>query len=221
MLAETLSCRDAAITLVVKARHTYRVRRCLSLVRMNSRWRSLVTSIVRIRRRKELLLVGLVVAVGALAGSDAWASSNNESSHLAPAGSSAANANSIASVTQESDQNGSVGRGAMRNAQVIADRFGVSLQEILDFHSQAVGFGAMVKIFAIASITGTAAETLIEQLPLDADGEPDLDVLISSLSDEERAAFDALGMRGLGHLKIEAKGNAESCPPGLAKQERC
>jgi hypothetical protein len=166
--------------------------------------------------KKWSILIGVAVAAAVLTGAGVWASSagSNESTSLPLAG--VPGQASILAVQEP--ENGVLGRGARGNAQAIAERFGVGQEEVIDLHSQGIGFGALVKLYAIASIKGVPATSLINQLPVGPEGEADLDALVASLSDGERAAFDALGLRGMGHLKDRM---GMLCPPGQEKQGRC
>ena len=162
------------------------------------------------RRFSSPLKLSVVIIVAALAGVGLWVASG---AGLQPDGRDG----SSAAAMQESEEDGTLGRGALGIAQAIADHFGVNQQEVIDLHARGAGFGALVKIYAVAEIRGVSADSLIDQLPLDLDGDIDVDVLIAGLTDGERAAFHALGLRGVGHIK-----NASAhCPPGLAKQDRC
>ena len=113
---------------------------------------------------------------------------------------------------------GEPGRGARRNAQAFADQFKVGIDEVMALQKQGIGFGSIVKLYALASVKGVAATTLASQLRGGGDNDIDWDTTIASLSPGEKSALDELGLKGMGHLK---KAAAVNCPPGHSKQGRC
>ena len=93
------------------------------------------------------------------------------------------------------------GDGAEHIAQVIADEFGVTQEEVLALHQQGIGFGALFKLYAIAAAKGMSVDDLLATLETNAEGEFEFAFgeLKKSLTEEELAALEA-GAKNLGQL---------------------
>ena len=102
---------------------------------------------------------------------------------------------------QDEDDEAEAGDGAEHIAQVIADEFGVTQEEVLALHQQGIGFGALFKLYAIAAAKGMSVDDLLATLETNAEGEFEFAFgeLKKSLTEEELAALEA-GAKNLGQL---------------------
>jgi len=164
---------------------------------------------------KWTLVVFTAAAALMLATATVWASTEGPGAGKARA--HRENEPAQAALLQE-PEDGEPGRGARRNAQTIADQFKVGIDEVMALQKQGMGFGSIVKLYALASVKGVAATTLASQLRGGPNNDIDWDATIASLSPGEKSALDELGLKGMGHLK---KAAAVNCPPGHSKQGRC
>ena len=112
----------------------------------------------------------------------------------------------VADDAQEGDDDadvnadGETGQGAEHVAQVIADAFGTTQEEVLAMHDEGIGFGALFKLYALADATNTPVDDLLATMQ-NADGEFEFAFgkQFKALTDEQLAAFDS-GPNNLGEL---------------------
>ena len=122
------------------------------------------------------------------------------------------NASNATSQTADEDSAGP-GRGQLRHADSVAAAFGIDAETALALHKDGVGWGAMVKLLAIAEVKGVSVDQLLAGVPkVDGEYEFDFGQLRAGLTAEQQDQL-ALMPRGLGQLK---KGNW--IPPGQAKK---
>ncbi len=92
------------------------------------------------------------------------------------------------------------GEGAAHVAQLIADAFGVSQEEVLALHEQGIGFGALFKLYALAQATGTTVEDLLATIQSGEDGGGyAFGKWFKELTDEQQQVLES-GPRNLGEL---------------------
>ena len=113
----------------------------------------------------------------------------------------------------EAQDEGEPGQGAQAIAQVIADEFGVSQEEVLALHEEGIGFGALFKLYAIAAAKGISVSDLLATIPTNADGERAFAFgkMMKGLTEDEMAALEA-GPKNLGQLvsaSHKSEGGAE------------
>ncbi len=117
-------------------------------------------------------------------------------------------------------------KGAQDIAQVIADAFGSSQEEVLAMHDEGIGFGAMFKLRALAAAMGMSVDELLSTIPTDGDGgyEFGFGELRKALTDDEQAVYES-GPKNLGKLVSDSKRPEDAGPdvggevaaPGLQK----
>ncbi len=117
------------------------------------------------------------------------------------------------------EDDGEPGQGAQAVAQVIADEFGATPEEVLALHEQGIGFGALFKLYAIAAAKGMTVDELLATIGTDADGEFEFAFgeMKKSLTDEELAALEG-GAKNLGQL-VSASHKAENAPEAGEESE--
>jgi hypothetical protein len=101
--------------------------------------------------------------------------------------------------------------GALKVATAIADEFEVTPEEVMAFHDDGIGFGALFKLYAIADAKGMTVEELLATLE-NEDGEYAFAFgnLKKSLTEEELAILEE-GPKNLGELVSAAsKGSEEA-----------
>jgi hypothetical protein len=106
--------------------------------------------------------------------------------------------------------NAKPGQGAEQNIAAIAHQFDVSAGDITALRDQGFGFGAIVKLLALAKAENTNAMGLAAQLPK-VNGQPDanFEKLFSGLSDQEKARIENLP-KNLGQIKQAQAGRAKN-----------
>jgi hypothetical protein len=99
-----------------------------------------------------------------------------------------------------------IGKGAQDIAQVIADAFGSSQEDVLAMHDEGIGFGAMFKLHALAAAMGMSVDELLSTIPTDGDGgyEFGFGELRKALTDDQQAVYKS-GPKNLGQLKKASK----------------
>src|SRR5688572_364582 len=110
---------------------------------------------------KWTLVVFAAAAALMLVAATVWASTEGPGAGTARAKGEIGSAQ--AALLQE-PEDGEPGRGTRRNAQAIADQFKVGIDEVIALQQQGMGFGSIVKLYALASVKGVAATTLASQL---------------------------------------------------------
>ena len=97
------------------------------------------------------------------------------------------------------------GQGAEKVAQAIADEFEVTPDEVMALHDDGIGFGAIFKLYAIASAMGMSVDDLLATIGTDAEGDHEFAFgqLMKSLTEEQLAAMEE-GPKNLGQLVSKA-----------------
>lgn len=122
---------------------------------------------------------------------------------------------SVRSSNSANEANHDVSRasGPSRHADSVAATFDIDPETVLALHDDGVGWGAMVKLLAIAEVKGVSAEELLAEIPkVDGEYQFDFGKLRAELTPDERDALDAMP-HSLGQLK-----NGDWLPPGQAKK---
>jgi hypothetical protein len=83
-------------------------------------------------------------------------------------------------------------------AQVIADAFGVSQEEVLALHDEGIGFGALFKLYQLSQATGVSVEDLLASMDADGEGYA-FGKRFKELTEEQRAVLED-GPKNLGEL---------------------
>jgi hypothetical protein len=111
---------------------------------------------------------------------------------------------------QAKAENDKPGQGAEQNISAIAHQFGVSTSDVTALRDQGFGFGAIVKLFALAKAKNTNAMDLAAQLPK-VNGQPDanFEELFNGLSAQEKARIENLP-KNLGQIKQAQAGRAKN-----------
>ena len=92
------------------------------------------------------------------------------------------------------------GQGARRHASAIAEEFGVSEDEVLQFHKDGLGFGALFKVYKLARAKGVSASSLVASFPqVNGEPDPDFGAQFGGLTDDQRARLKD-GPKNLGKL---------------------
>jgi hypothetical protein len=109
-------------------------------------------------------------------------------------------------VQNRSDREEPSGAGASKNAEAVATAFGMQPEEVLDLHAQGVGFGALVKLLALAKVKGTTPSALLTAVPV-VNGEREFNFgdQFKALSGQQRSELEKLGIKNLGQLKTKEK----------------
>ena len=95
-------------------------------------------------------------------------------------------------------EEGETGEGAENVAQVIADAFGASQEEVLALHDEGIGFGALFKLYQLSQATGVSVEDLLASMDADGEGYA-FGKRFKDLTEEERAVLEG-GPKNLGEL---------------------
>lgn len=104
---------------------------------------------------------------------------------------------------EDGDANGAV----PPPATAIADEFGVSVDEVMDYHEQGIGFGALFKLYALSAATGESVDDLIAE----SDGGWAFGKKFKELSDEEKEALKD-GPKNLGSLVSQQQKSKNNGP---------
>jgi hypothetical protein len=105
------------------------------------------------------------------------------------------------------------GKGQLRHAASVSAVFGIEPDTALALHQDGVGWGALVKLLAIAEVKGVSIEQLLADIEK-VDGEYVFDFgsmrgALTAAQQEELAGMP----KGVGHLR-----HPQGMPPGLAKK---
>jgi len=113
----------------------------------------------------------------------------------------------------DGDEDGDDGEGEQHIAEVIADEFGVSQEDVLALHEQGIGFGEIFKLCALAAAMDTSVDDLLATIPTDGDGEYEFGFgeLRKALTEDELAALES-GPKNLGQL-VSASHRPEGAGP--------
>ena len=90
------------------------------------------------------------------------------------------------------------GEGAENVAQVIADAFGASQEEVLALHDDGIGFGALFKLYQLSQATGVSVEDMLASMDADGEGYA-FGKRFKELTEEQRAVLEG-GPKNLGQL---------------------
>ncbi len=113
----------------------------------------------------------------------------------------------------DGEDGGEVGEGAQDIAQVIADEFGASQEDVLAQREQGIGFGALFKLHALAAAMETSVDDLLATIPTDGDGgyEFGFGKLRKALTEDQQAVLES-GPKNLGQL-VSASHRPEHAGP--------
>jgi hypothetical protein len=109
--------------------------------------------------------------------------------------------------------------GAENVAQVIADAFGASQEEVLALHDEGIGFGALFKLYQLSQATGVSVEDLLASMDADGEGYA-FGKRFKELTEEQQAVLES-GPKNLGQLvsaSHHADGDGESEDADAASQ---
>jgi hypothetical protein len=111
------------------------------------------------------------------------------------------------------EDDGANGEGAQHVAQVVADEFGVSQEDVMALHEQGIGFGAIFKLNALAAAKGISVNDLLATIPTNGDGgyEFAFGKLRHGLTEEQQAALQS-GPKNLGQF-VSASHRPEGVGP--------
>lgn len=108
---------------------------------------------------------------------------------------------------------GGPGKGQLKHSESISAAFEIDPDTALALHQDGVGWGAMVKLLAIAEVTGVSVEQLLaDTQKVDGDYEFDFGAMQAALTPGQQEALAAMP-KGMGHL-----GRPHGMPPGHAKK---
>ena len=107
---------------------------------------------------------------------------------------------------------GTPGKGQTDKVAAFATQFGVSADQVMAHRDAGVGWGALFKLYKLASATGTSVDDLIAQATVDAAGERQFDfgAMEQALTPDQRAVYDA-GPKNLGQL-VSGNKNKHTTP---------
>ena len=116
-------------------------------------------------------------------------------------------------VGADSEDSAGPGKGQLRHAESVSAVFGIDPDTALALHQDGVGWGALVKLLAIAEVKGLSIEQLLADIEK-VDGEYVFDFrsmrgALTAAQQEELAGMP----KGVGHLR-----HPQGVPPGLAKK---
>ena len=108
---------------------------------------------------------------------------------------------------------GAPGKGQLRHAASISAAFDIDSDTALALHRDGIGWGAMVKLFAIAEVTGVTVDQLLANVAkVDGEYEFDFGSMRAGLTVSQQEELAGMP-KGVGHL-----GHPHGMPPGLAKK---
>lgn len=144
--------------------------------------------------RKLLFIGGVATVLAMTAAVTAFGANGSPAAPSVPQSSSA---------VQEPE--GEPGKGAKRNAEAIAEKFGVSADQVLQHKKDGLGFGALFKVYQLARAKGVSPESLIATFPrVNGEIEPGFGPLFAGLTDAEQDQLDD-GPKNFGQLKSKGK----------------
>ena len=92
------------------------------------------------------------------------------------------------------------GEGAQQVAQVIADEFGATQEEVLALHDDGIGFGALFKLYQLSQATDVGVDELLASIQSGEGGDGyAFGKWFKSLTEEQQAVLDS-GPKNLGEL---------------------
>jgi hypothetical protein len=113
----------------------------------------------------------------------------------------------------DGDDDGGQAKGARHIAEVMADEFGASQEDVLALREEGIGFGALFKLYALAAAMEMSVDDLLATLPTDGEGgyEFGFGKLRKALTEDQMAALEA-GAKNLGQL-VSASQRPEHAGP--------
>ena len=126
----------------------------------------------------------------------------------------AAGAVALSNPTTDDDAgSGAPGKGQLKHAASISATFDIDSDTALALHRDGIGWGAMVKLLAIAEVSGVSIDQLLADVAkVDGEYEFDFGSLRAGLTPSQQEEL-AMMPKGVGHL-----GRQHGLPPGLAKK---
>ena len=111
------------------------------------------------------------------------------------------------------DNDGDIGEGGQHIAQLIADEFTASQEDVLALREEGIGFGALFKLYALAAAMDTSVDDLLATLPMDGDGSYEFGFgkLRKALTQDQLVALES-GPKNLGQL-VSASHRPEHAGP--------
>ena len=105
------------------------------------------------------------------------------------------------------------GKGQLRHAESVSAVFGIEPDTALALHQDGVGWGALVKLLAIAEVKGVPIEQLLADIEkVDGEYEFDFGSMRAALTPAQQEELAGMP-KGVGHLR-----HPQGMPPGLAKK---
>ena len=105
------------------------------------------------------------------------------------------------------------GKGQLRHAESVSEVFDIDPDTALALHQDGVGWGALVKLLAIAEVKGVSIEQLLADIEkVDGEYEFDFGSMRAALTPAQQEEL-AGKPKGVGHLR-----HPQGMPPGLAKR---
>ena len=116
-------------------------------------------------------------------------------------------------VGPDTEDSAGPGQGQLRHARSVSAVFGIDPDTALTLHKDGVGWGALVKLLAIAEVKGVSIEELLADIEkVDGDYEFDFGSMRRALTPAQQEEL-AGKPKGVGHLR-----HPQEMPPGLAKK---
>ena len=108
---------------------------------------------------------------------------------------------------------GGPGKGQLKHAASVAAAFDLDPETALALHGDGIGWGAMVKLLAIAEVSGVTVDQLLANVEkVDGEYEFDFGSMRAALTPAQQEELAGMP-KGVGH-----RGHPHGVPPGLAKK---
>ena len=116
-------------------------------------------------------------------------------------------------VDVEDADAGGPGKGQLKQAASISNAFDIDSDTAMALHRDGVGWGAMVKLLAIAEVSGVTVDQLLANVEnVDGEYQFDFGTMEAGLTASQQEELAAMP-KGVGHL-----GHPQGIPPGQAKK---
>ena len=116
-------------------------------------------------------------------------------------------------VGGEIEDSAGPGKGQLKHAHSVSAVFGIDPDTALALHQDGVGWGAMVKLLAIAEVKGVSIDQLLADVAkVDGEYEFDFGSMRGALTPAQQEELAGMP-QGIGHLR-----HPQGLPPGLAKK---
>ena len=116
-------------------------------------------------------------------------------------------------VDDDDSADGGPGKGQLKHAATISTAFDIDSDTALALHRDGIGWGAMVKLLAIAEVTGVSVDALLANVDkVDGEYEFDFGAMRAGLTVSQQDELAGMP-KGVGHV-----GHPHGMPPGLAKK---